>query len=307
MNILVTGGAGFIGSHLVDALIVHRHRVTILDDLRTGKRSFVNRSARFIKGDVCDQGMTRRVFTREKPEVVFHLAAHIDLRKSVADPVYDAQENILGSLTVLEQCRRVGTKKFIFSSTGGAIYGDTRRIPTPEQQTPKPRSPYGINKRAIEQYLDYYREVHGIPSVTLRYSNVYGPRQNPDGEAGVVAIFAKKIFNRQSITINGDGRQTRDYVFVEDVVRANILAMDRDISGVFNIGTGKEVTVNALLRQMERCVHGTTRFTHGPAKLGEQRRSALNSARASRVLGWKPQVHLEEGLKKTLSWFQSNA
>lgn len=306
MRILVTGGAGFIGSHIVDALIARRHTVFVVDNLSTGKKEFINPKAKFYRGDICSKKRLATLFQKFRPQCVIHHAAHIDLRQSVADPTHDAKINILGSLNLLEASVQNGVKRFLFSSTGGALYGEANKIPTPESYPTNPISPYGVAKLSVEHYLHYYEKQYGLPTLALRYANVYGPRQNGLGEAGVVAIFCSRIFAKKPLVINGDGKQTRDYVYVADVVNANLQALDSTARGAVNIGTGREVNVNTLLRILALSVHLKVSTAHGPAKPGEQRRSALDARFANRTLGWKPRVDLEEGLAKTFGWFQES-
>ncbi|MFA5021683.1 MAG: SDR family oxidoreductase [Patescibacteria group bacterium] len=304
MKTLVTGGAGFIGSHIVDALIAKDHEVLVVDNLSTGNKNNLNPKAKFFKLDLTDKKLAD-IFNEQKPEIVFHLAAQIDVRKSVADPVWDAEQNILGSINLLENCKNFGVKKIIFSSTGGAIYGEAETIPTPETYLEKPISPYGIAKLAIEKYLYYYHQIFGLPYVILRYANVYGPRQNAKGEAGVVAIFCDQLLKKKSPTIWGDGKQTRDYVYVGDVVLANMLALESAKIDTYNIGTSVETDVNQLAELIKNNIKDNIEITHGPAKPGEQQRSCLDYSKVKTELGWQPQVKLEEGIKETVAWFKS--
>ncbi|MFA5076203.1 MAG: NAD-dependent epimerase/dehydratase family protein [Patescibacteria group bacterium] len=307
MKILVTGGAGFIGSHIVDALIKQQHRVVVVDNLSTGRREFINSKAKFYRLDIQDKKLGQ-IFKKEKPAIVFHLAAQIDLRKSVDDPVWDAKTNILGSLNVLENCRQFRVKKIIFASTGGAIYGDLplNKLPTKENQPTWPLAPYGLNKLTVEHYLNYYQQIFGLAYTVLRYGNVYGPRQNALGEAGVVAIFINKILQRQQPIINGNGLQTRDYVYVGDVVRANLLALKSKKIGIYNVGAAKQTSVNQIFAKVSQALNVKIKEVHGPAKVGEQRRSCLSFAKISRELGWQPRVNLDQGIKLTVDWFKNN-
>ena len=300
---MVTGGAGFIGSNLTDALIAKNHEVLVIDNLATGFKENLNPQAKFFNLDITDQKLAD-IFAIEKPEVVFHFAAQIDVRKSAENPVWDANQNILGSLNLLENCKNFGVKKFIFASTGGAIYGDTTDIPTKENHAEQPLSPYGIAKLAIEKYLYYYQEIFGLAYVILRYANVYGPRQNAKGEAGVVAIFCDKLLAGQVPVINGDGKQTRDYTYVSDVVWANLLALDKASNVIYNVGTGIETDVNQLADLIKGNFKTDLEFTHGEAKAVEQQRSCLDSGKIKKELGWQPEVKLEEGIKKTADWFK---
>ncbi len=303
MNILITGGAGFIGSHVADASIGEGYHVTVIDDLSTGSRENVNPKSKFIKMDIRDEAV-RDLFAGGHFDAVIHHAAQMDVRRSVEDPGHDASVNIIGSLNLLENCIEYGIKKFIFASTGGAIYGEQEYFPADESHPVNPLSPYGIAKLAVEKYLFYYHTVHGLKSVNLRYANVYGPRQNPHGEAGVVAIFLSKMLDGKETLINGDGRQSRDYTYVGDVVRANMLALKYGDSGTFNVGTGSETDVNQLFRMIRELAGSSCQERHGPAKIGEQIRSVLDHSRISKVLGWEPSVNLREGLTKTVEFFR---
>ena len=303
MKVLVTGGAGFIGSHLVDRLIQEGHEVVVVDNLSTGKRRNLNRAARFFKLDI-QSWRLERVFRNERPNLVMHLAAQMDVRKSVEDPTFDAQVNVLGTLNVLQQSIKHGVRKVVFSSSGGAIYGEQEIYPAPESHVTKPLSPYGISKLCGEQYLSYYQRVNGLQVVALRYANVYGPRQDPEGEAGVVAIFIQKLLNNEQAIVNGNGRQTRDFVYVEDVVEANLAAMGQDIQGTFNVGTGEETSINDLLRVLVQHTNSTCKEVHGPAKGGEQARSVIDSGKLRQELSWESKTELSEGLKHTVGYFR---
>jgi UDP-glucose 4-epimerase len=305
MNILVTGGAGFIASHIVDAYLAGGHQVTIVDNLSTGKRTNINPAAEFHNVDIRDAEALAKVITPGKFDVVNHHAAQMDVRRSVADPVYDASVNIVGVLTLLEASVKSGVKRVVFASSGGAIYGEQEVYPAPETHPTRPISPYGVAKLSTELYLFYYAAVHGLESVALRYANVYGPRQNPEGEAGVVAIFTTKMLKGEQPVINGDGGQTRDYVFVGDVVKANVLALKTTGFSVFNVGTGVETDVNGIFRTIEAATGSACKEIHGEAKMGEQRRSVLDATKLTTQLGWRPEVSLSEGLKKTVEFFRS--
>jgi UDP-glucose 4-epimerase len=304
MKVLVTGGAGFIGSHLVDRLTLEGHEAVVVDNLVTGKRRNINRAARFYKMDV-QSWRLERVFRNERPNVVMHLAAQMDVRKSVEDPMFDAQVNVLGTLNVLQQAVKHGVRKVIFSSSGGAIYGEQETYPAPENHVLKPLSPYGLSKLCGEQYLSYFQRVSGLQAVSLRYANVYGPRQDPEGEAGVVAIFIQKMLNNEQAVINGNGRQTRDFVFVDDVVEANLAAMGQDTQGTYNVGTGVETSINDLFRILVQHTGSTCKEVHGPAKKGEQARSVIDSTKLRHEVSWEPKADLSEGLKKTVEYFRS--
>ncbi|HZO83138.1 MAG TPA: NAD-dependent epimerase/dehydratase family protein [Candidatus Binataceae bacterium] len=305
MRILVTGGAGFIGSHTVDALLARGGcEVVVLDDLSSGKREQVNPAARFHQADLRDAGAVRGIIERERPEIIVHLAAQMDVRRSVADPVFDAQVNLVGFLNLMESARQHGLRRVIFASTGGAIYGEQDQFPCDEEHPLRPVSPYGVAKAATEKYLFFYRVQYAIDYVALRYANVYGPRQDPHGEAGVVAIFCGRILEGRPVTIFGDGEQTRDYVFVGDVVRANLAALEATVSGTFNIGTGLETSVNQLYAELAACAGVSRPPEYAPARPGEQRRSVISAARAARELGWRPAVALRDGLAQTLQFFR---
>ena len=303
MKVLVTGGAGFIGSHLVDRLVQEGHEVVVVDNLSTGKRRNLNRVARFVKLDIQSSGL-ERVLRNERPHMVMHLAAQMDVRKSVEDPMFDAQVNVLGTLNVLQQSIKHGVRKVVFSSSGGAIYGEQEIYPAPESHVTRPLSPYGVSKLCGEQYLSYYQRVNGLQIVSLRYANVYGPRQDPEGEAGVVAIFIQKLLNNEQAIVNGNGRQTRDFVYVEDVVEANLAAMGQDVQGTYNVGTGEETSINDLLRILVRHTNSTCKEVHGPAKGGEQARSVIDSGKLRQELSWESRTELSEGLKRTVDYFR---
>jgi len=305
MKILVTGGAGFIGSHVTDRYYAAGHEVLVVDNLTTGKMANLNPQALFYQRDIRDPQM-EEIFSREKPEVVNHHAAQIDVRQSVHDPLFDAQVNILGTLNLLELAQKYGVRRFIFASSGGAIYGEQPEEAEPaSEDTPfRPMSPYGVAKATGELYLHYYHLVHGLEYVALRYGNVYGPRQDPFGEAGVVAIFTEKLLAGGQPVINGDGLQTRDYIFVEDVAEANALALVPNASGPFNIGSGVEKNVNELFRDLLKITGQTVKEVHGPAKAGEQRRSVLNCTRAQNQLRWRAKVSFAEGLRRTVEHFK---
>jgi UDP-glucose 4-epimerase len=304
MRILLTGGAGFIGSHVADQLLGCGHEVAVVDDFSSGKRENVPEGARFYKADV--RSGCEDVFEEFKPEALCHQAAQMDVRRSVREPDFDADVNILGTIRLLENCIRHGVEKVVFASTGGAIYGEQQEFPATEDHPQYPISPYGVSKLAGERYLHYYGVQHGLPYVVLRYANVYGPRQDPHGEAGVVAIFCGNLAEEKVSRINGSGEQTRDYVYVGDVARANILALENEIpSGAYNIGTGVETSVNRLYELLCEVSGRDLPAEHGPAKPGEQLRSCVDPALAGRVMGWKPEVDLTSGLKETLRFFDA--
>jgi len=304
LKILVSGGAGFIGSHIVDAYISAGHKVVVVDDLSRGKKEQVNKRAKFYQVNICDRKKLESVFKREKPQVINHHAAQIDVRKSVADPAMDAQTNIIGSINLAELAVKYKSKKFIFASTGGALYGEQDYFPADECHPIRPLSPYGIAKRSVELYLYYYHKIHKLEYISLRYSNVYGPRQDPFGEAGVVAIFAQRLWRKEPVIINGTGKQTRDFVYVGDVVRANLLALKPGVIGEYNIGTGRETSVNEIYQLLASATGAKGKPIHGPAKKGEQMRSVLDARLARKVIGWKPEVKLEQGIKLTAQFFK---
>ena len=307
MKILVTGGAGFIGSHIVDAYVERGHDVTTIDNLSSGRRENVHPKARFVELDIRERDKVDSVFEAAHFDLVNHHAAQMDVRRSVIDPVYDASVNILGMLNILECCVKHGVGRVVFASSGGAIYGEQDYFPADEAHTTRPISPYGVAKLTTEKYLFYYKEVHNVISVCLRYANVYGPRQNPEGEAGVIAIFTSKMLAGQHPVINGDGKQTRDYVYVGDVVQANVLALQGVGMQVYNIGTGVETDVNMLFRDLKTATGSDAKEIHGEAKKGEQLRSVLDARRIHAELGWKPLVPFEEGLQMTVKYFKSIA
>lgn len=303
MKIMVTGGAGFIGSNVADRFIREDHKVTVIDNLSTGVESNLNKKARFFKVDI-RSAVIGKIFEKAKPDILCHHAAQIDVRKSTDDPIFDADVNILGSLNLLNACVRHKVKKVIFASTGGAIYGEQDYFPADEKHPADPLSPYGVTKLTIEKYLHFYRETYGLDYVSLRYANVYGPRQNPFGEAGVVAIFAEKLLSGKEAVINGEGKQTRDFVFVDDVVEANLLALRYPKSDIFNIGTGIETDINSIFRTLKKSAGSRQKEIHAPPKPGEQERSVLDHSKAEALLKWKPEYELSEGMARTVEFFQ---
>jgi UDP-glucose 4-epimerase len=309
MNCLVTGGAGFIGSHVVDALIARGDRVTVVDNLSTGRRSnlepALRKGAELCVVDVTDADAISEIFAAVRPELVFHLAAQIDVRHAVADPADDARINALGTIAVLEAARAAGARRLVNSSTGGALYGDAAVIPAPEDHPIRPLAPYGQSKYAAEGYCELYTRLHGLSTVSLRYGNVYGPRQDVHGEAGVVAIFCGRLASGARPTVFGDGRQTRDWVDVSDVARANLLAAEADsgLTGPINIGTGRETSVLELIEALNQAggVRALTEPEFAPERPGEVRRSCLDVQRACRELGWEARVGLRDGLSRVLA------
>ncbi|HYX90007.1 MAG TPA: NAD-dependent epimerase/dehydratase family protein [Myxococcaceae bacterium] len=306
MKILVTGGAGFIGSHVCDVFMEQGHEVIALDNLSSGKRENLDPKVRLAELDIRSPEAAALI-ERERPQVICHLAAQMDVRRSVEDPRFDAECNILGTLNLLEASRKGGVRKFIFSSTGGAIYGEQDVFPAPESHAKRPVSPYGVSKAAGELYLGYYKAQYGLDYVALRYSNVYGPRQNPHGEAGVVAIFSQRLVAGKPCIIFGDGGQTRDFVYGPEVARANQLALERDFVGAVNIGTGIETDINEMYRLLAAAAGSPEPARHEAAKPGEQRRSCVDPALAKKVLGWEPKVKVAEGLRRTVEFFRGQA
>ncbi len=307
MRALVTGGAGFIGSNLVDALLERGDEVVVLDDLSTGREAnlagALERGATLERGDIRDGDAVAELLARARPEVVFHLAAQIDVRVSIERPGFDARTNVEGTVNVLEAARRAGSvRRFVFSSTGGAIYGDTERVPTPEDEPCRPLSAYGQSKFCAEQYLGLYDRLHGMSTVALRFGNVYGPRQDPHGDAGVIAIFIGRLLAGQAPKIYGDGRQTRDYIHVGDLVGALLAAGDRDVGGAFNIGTEEETDILGLvdaLREAAGVEPGAWEPEFAPARTGELERSSLAVGRARDELGWSAALDVREGIRRT--------
>jgi UDP-glucose 4-epimerase len=306
VKIMVTGGAGFIGSHLVDALVSRAEQVLVLDDLSTGERENINPSATFREVDI--RAPEAAAMVREwRPDVVFHHAAQMSVSRSVREPLFDAGVNLLGALNLLDAAREIGAR-FVFASTGGALYGDADILPTPETYPAWPVSPYGVAKLSFEHYLHAYGVQHGLRYVALRYANVYGPRQNPHGEAGVVAIFCLRLLAGEQAVINGDGRYTRDFVHVADVVRANLAALDApEVTGHFNVGTGRQVDINRVFELVREMIGAPVPEVHGPARAGDQRTSSLDSGLIAERLGWRPRVELEDGLEGTVAWFRERA
>lgn len=304
-TILITGGAGFIGSNLADRLMQEGYRVVVIDNLSTGKKENLNSKVNFYKADIGDAKISN-IFEKEKPEIVYHFAAQINVRKSTEDPIEDARINILGSINILENCRNFGIEKIIFASTGGAIYGEADVVPTSEKYPTFPLSPYGIAKLATEKYLHYFYKTFGLPFIALRLANVYGPRQNSKGEAGVVAIFCDKMLLNKNPIIYGSGKQTRDFVYVQDVVESAILAMKKNKIGIFNIGTGKETNINTVFEIIKEKIKSNCKKTHEPARQGEQQRSCLDYLKAKKEILWRPKYNLQEGLELTVQWFKDN-
>lgn len=306
MKVLVTGGAGFIGSNVCDALLAQGHEVLAVDDLSSGRRENLDPRVRFFQLDVRSPEAAQLILD-EKPQAISHLAAQMDVRRSVADPRFDADVNIGGMINLLEAAVKAGVSKVVFSSTGGAIYGEQDVFPAPETHPQRPCSPYGVSKASGELYLNYYRQQYGLAYTALRYANVYGPRQNPHGEAGVVAIFCSRLLEGKECQIYGEGKQTRDFVFVADVARANLLALQSDYVGAVNVGTGLETDVNTLYARLAAVAGIDRPPVHAPAKPGEQMRSCIDPSLAGRLFGWKPEVELSAGLERTWRFFEERA
>lgn len=306
-KLLVTGGAGFIGSHLCDALLARGGFVSVVDDLSTGRREQVPPSASLVVADLATADLASIIATIQ-PDVLVHLAAQANVRRSVVDPVHDARANVLATLRLLESCRAGGVRKVLFASSGGAIYGEQSRVPTHEDARPRPASPYGAAKLSIEHYLGVYATTAGIESIALRFGNVYGPRQLPEGEAGVIAIFLERMLRGQPVVVFGDGSQTRDYVFVEDAVDAVVRAVDRLLaqgaSDPINVGTGVETSVSDILSALETALGARAEVRHEAPISGELQRNALDIHRARRDLGWVPHIALADGIARTAEWFR---
>ena len=304
-KILVTGGAGFIGSHLTDALVERGHEVAVLDSLISGKRENLSPKAKLIHADVRSDEASEAV-EAFAPEVVFHQAAQMDVRRSVEDPAYDTDVNLVGLVRVVEAARKGGALRHVlFAGSGGAMYGEQDTFPAPEDHAVRPESPYGLAKAVSEQYLDLFARMYGFKWTSLRYANVYGPRQDANGEAGVVAIFSGRLLDDKTLTIFGDGRQTRDYVYVGDVVKANLTALEQGLEGGFNVGTGQETDVNELAQKLIAIAGKDTRPEHAPARKGEQKRSVIDPSKLEKASGFRPRMPLDEGLRITFEWFSA--
>ena len=305
MKILVTGGAGFIGSTVVDAYVQHGHQVVVVDNLVTGRFSNLNPAVTFYQLDIRSSNLPQ-IFEKERPEVVNHHAAQMDVRRSVSDPLYDADVNVKGSLNLLECARKYDVKQIIYSSSGGTVYGEPEYLPCDENHPIRPICPYGGTKYMMELYLYIYREMYGLNYVIFRYPNVYGPRQDPKGEAGVVAIFTGQMSRGEQVVIHGDGEQERDFVYVEDCARANVLALANRKGGhVYNLGAGEPTSINQIFATLKTITHYQKEPVYGPARLGETRRIYLDAAKAELELGWKPAVKLYEGMEKSVSYYKT--
>lgn len=303
MKIIVTGGAGFIGSHIADTFIAAGHRVAVIDSLVTGKRENLNPQATFYQADICDEDALTRIFVAEQPEAICHQAALANVRESLVEPVRYAQVNVIGSLRLLECARKTGVGQFVYASTGGAVYGEPETLPAPEHHPINPLDPYGASKHHVEHYLALYHHNYGLRYTVLRYANVYGPRQDPHGEAGVIAIFAVKMMAGETPTINGTGEKARDFVYVGDVAQANLKAINGP-DGIFNIGTGQGTTINQVYQALREATDYQGDVQHGPDKAGEVHRTYLDISKAARELGWKPEVGLQEGMRRTIASYR---
>jgi UDP-glucose 4-epimerase len=304
MNILVTGGAGFIGSHIVNTYIEAGHCVTVIDNLSSGRLPFLNPKAKFYEIDILDPKITE-VLKSEKINAINHHAAQISVSESLIDPLFDANSNIIGTLQLLQCAVSLKIEKFIFASTGGAIYGEQIYFPANEDHPCQPFSPYGISKLSAENYLKFYNEQFGLSTTVLRYSNVFGPHQNPQGEAGVVAKFCERLIKDQKPVICGEGEQTRDFISVRDIAQANLIALDHSCTGTFNVGTGNETSVNSLAKYLLRISGKKISADHGSARQGDQSRSVIDYKKFHDGFGWQPKVSLEQGLVETYSFFQN--
>lgn len=305
-KILVTGGAGFIGSHVVDLFVSNGYEVVIVDDLSTGRASNLNPAAKFYQMDIRDPKL-REVFEGERPDFISHHAAQMDVRRSVAQPLFDADVNILGSINLIECAREFNVRHFVYISTGGAVYGEPEALPCDEMHPINPICQYGASKHTVEHYLYMYNVNYGLQYTVLRYPNVFGPRQDPHGEAGVVAIFTGKMLDNEQVTIYGDGEQTRDFVFVRDCARANLLAVTVDHApGIYNIGWGRPTSINEIFTNLAKITSYTHPVSYGPAKVGETRHIYLDASKANRDLGWSATLSLEEGLRETVEYFRTS-
>ncbi len=303
-NVMVTGGAGFIGSNIVDLLIEKGYNAAIVDNLSNGKKKNLDKRVKFYKSDICNSNL-KKIFKKENPEFVIHLAAQVNVRKSILNPEFDANVNVMGSINLLECCKSFNVKKIVYASSGGAVYGEPQYLPADESHPINPISPYGASKHAVEHYLELYWKNFGIDYVSLRYSNVYGPRQDPFGEGGVIAIFAGRFLGNNVPVIFGDGEQTRDFVYVGDVANANLISINKKAdTKIFNIGAGIETSVNEISEKLQNILNSGISPVHGDAIKGEVRRIYLDVRLAKKELGWKAETTLDEGLRKTIDWFR---
>jgi len=306
MKIIVSGGAGFIGSHVVDLYLASGYEVVVIDNLSTGSQRNINPSAKFYQMDICDPAI-ESVFDKERPDIVNHHAAQVNVRRSITEPLFDARTNILGSINLLECARKYGVRRFIYISSGGAVYGEPEYLPCDESHPVSPICPYGASKHTVEHYLYMYHVNYNLPYIVLRYANVYGPRQDPHGEAGVVAIFTGQMLSSTQVAINGDGEQLRDYIHVRDCARANLIATKEDIeTGIYNLGSGVGKTVNEIYRLLKNITDYSLDAVHASAKLGETRHIYLDATKARNSLGWTPMISLEQGLVEVVDYIRAN-
>lgn len=305
MKAIVTGGAGFIGSHIVDALVEKNVSVAVVDDLSTGKKENLNPAAKFYNVDICGDEL-EKIILNEKPDIIFHQAAQISVSRSVREPAFDAKVNLVGAISLLESCVKAGVGKVVFSSSGGTVYGEVPGDPANESTAFSPLSPYGISKMCFEYYLNFYNYEHGLKYTTLRYGNVFGPRQDPHGEAGVVAIFSKLMLKGAAPKINGDGMYYRDYVYVKDVAAANLKCIDAGDCEAINIGTGRPTNVVEIYEEIKKATGFEGEAEFGPARPGDLRRSVLDIAKAAKTLDWKPAVTFEQGIENTVDFFRTS-
>lgn len=304
MKILVTGGAGFIGSHVADALISEGHEVVIVDDLSTGFKRNINQKAKFYNADICDEEKISKIFKREKPDAVNHHAAQMDVRRSVREPVFDARVNILGSIGLLQNCLKNNVKKFIYANSCGASYGEPEYLPIDEKHPVNPICEYGISKHTVEHYLFLHSYNYGLSYVSLRYPNIYGPRQEPENEAGVVSIFASRMLEGKRPIIFGDGKQVRDFVFVSDVAKANLLALKKFTNKCYNLGTGRAVSVEQVYREVEKNINSNLKPVHEEERVGEISKCYFSYEKIKRDFGWKPEISFEEGVKSVIKYWK---
>ncbi len=305
-KVMVTGGAGFIGSNIVDLLVSKGYQISVLDNLSRGKKENLNDQVKFYQVDIKDESKLEEAIKKEGPEAIIHQAAQVNVRVSLENPISDANNNIIGPINLIQSAINNGVKKITFSSSGGAVYGDPEKVPCQETDRIRPLSPYGISKRSLELYIQAFARLKGYDYNILRYSNVYGPRQDPKGEAGVVSIFIDQALNKENSYINGDGKQTRDFVFVGDIARANLAALEKETkSKIFNIGTGQETSINDLYYSIREALGDKSKPKHREEIPGEVRATYLDISRAKEELGWQPKYSLDKGIKKTVEWQQS--
>ncbi len=304
MKILVTGGAGFIGSHIVDKLVQEENEVIIIDNLSTGKKINLNPTAIFYQISITDPKI-EEIFQKHHPEFVIHQAAQVDINKAIQDPIHDATVNIIGSLNILENCRKYGVQKIVYGNSGGAGAGEPQYLPIDEIHPKQPLAHYGVSKQTVEHYLKVYHHLYGLKYTSLGYANVYGPRQDPFGEGGVIAIFSYKLLHKVPPTIFGDGKQTRDFIYVEDVAAANIIALTHGDNDCFLVGTGEEISIINLLEKLKKITKSNIKAQHQTARKGDIIKSCFNIGKIQKILGWNPSVTFDAGLQKTVEYFKS--